>query len=154
MECRGNVDTNTAAGAPASATTLVRLGRGPFPRPLKLHRRASACGVVADQLDLWVLVQVGVRLKLSCHEVVQVSRTRGEDKRQAVDGGVDEPRGRNGRGAVHIVYAGHGQMLAKDEGEFERELFVVREADQESGRAVAGRRFGVLQPVFSMASHG
>jgi hypothetical protein len=45
-------------------------------------------------------------------------------------------------------------MLSEDEGKVERELFVVREADEEGGWAVAvRRRLGVLQMVFSMASH-
>jgi hypothetical protein len=81
--------TNTAAGAPTSTPTLAGLGRSPFPRPLKLHRRASACGVVSNQLNLGVLVEIGVGLKLPCHQVVQVLRTRGKDEGQAVYDGID-----------------------------------------------------------------
>jgi hypothetical protein len=71
-------------------------------------------------------VKIGVGVELPCHQIVQVLGVRGEDKGQAIDDRVDQAGWRYGRIVVDIVYAGHCEMLAEDEGKIERELFVVR----------------------------
>jgi len=84
--------SHAAACAPAPTTTLWRLGRRPFPRPMRLHRRASSCGVVSHELDIRVFMEIRVGVKLFRHETVQVFRARGEDEGQAIDDCVDNSR--------------------------------------------------------------
>lgn len=105
-------------------------------------------GVVANQLDLGVLVEVGVGVELARDEIVEVALARGKDKRQAMDVGVDEARGgavgRRGR----RVGGGDGEVLAQDKGEVEEQLVVAGQAQQEGGRAIGmGQRVGVLDEV-------
>jgi hypothetical protein len=66
-------------------------------------------------------------MKLSRHQIIQVFRTRGEDKGQAVDDGIDQACRTNSR-VVVVVASGHGQVLSKYEGEVEGKLFVIRQA--------------------------
>jgi hypothetical protein len=139
--------TDAAACAPTASATFVGLGGRPFPGPLKLHRGTAAGGVVAYQLDLGVLVEVGIGVELAGDEVVKLSGAVGKDKSQAVDAGVDQAgRDTAGGGGVWVVYARHSQVLAEYECEVECEVLVVGQAYEEGGRGIGGR-LGVLGGV-------
>jgi hypothetical protein len=105
-------------------------------------------GVVADKLDLGILVEVGVGVELARDEVVEVARARGKDKRQAVDVGVDETRGGTMGRRGRRVGGWDGEVLAQDKGEVEEQLVVGGQAQQEGRRAVGvGQGLGVLDKV-------
>lgn len=105
-------------------------------------------GVVADQLDLGILVEVGIGVELARDEVVEVALARGKDKRQAVDVGVDEARGGAVGSRRRRIGGRDGEVLAQDKGEVEEQLVVAGQAQQEGGRAVGvGQRVGVLDKV-------
>lgn len=62
-----------AAGAPSSTSALVCPGGRKLPRPLELDRGVAARSIVADELDLWVLVQIGVGMEFARDQIVKLS---------------------------------------------------------------------------------
>ena len=73
----------TAGIAPTTAMVFGLLWRLPLPRPLKLHRRHATSVVVANEFNVWILVQVWVGMKLACDELVNLFCTRTKDVGQA-----------------------------------------------------------------------
>lgn len=62
----------TATVAPAAALVFYRLGRFPFPGPIELNRRTAFSRVIAHELNVGIILQVGICMELSCDQVVQL----------------------------------------------------------------------------------
>ena len=62
----------TATVAPAAALVFYRLGRFPFPGPIELNRRAAFGRVIPHELNVGIILQVGICMELSCDQVVQL----------------------------------------------------------------------------------
>jgi len=126
-----------ATRAPAATSILGRLRRPPLPSPAELYTWATAGRIVAYELDVWVLVKVGVGMELSDHQVLHLFRARRINVRQAGDLGVD--RGGRYRRAVrggiadwtllsHYECKGEVQFVAIAEANEEGWLKAVRDA--------------------------
>ena len=101
-----------ASIAPSQASPVVRtLGWSPPPFVVKLHCVRPIGGVVSDQVDVGVPVEIGVGMKLSRDEVVYFTSVGGGDEGQAVDGRVGRTRA--------------GGLLAPADGDCKDEMKVV-----------------------------
>jgi len=65
-----NFGTHTAGIPPASALVLCVLGWFPPPSPVKGDRGAPFGGIVADQLDIGVLVEIWVGVELASDKIL------------------------------------------------------------------------------------
>lgn len=61
--------TYTASVSPAAGPVFYGLGGLPFPCPFKTDRRVAAGGVVSDEGDVVILVEIWVSKKLARYEV-------------------------------------------------------------------------------------
>lgn len=110
----------TADVAPASTFVLGQLWRPPFPGPVQLYRRTASGCDVSNELDVGVFVKVGVCMKLSGHEIIQVLAARCKCKGEAVDKGVDR-----------ATCVGNTTLaLSNYEGEMKEELVIVVQAEE------------------------
>lgn len=72
--------------AKVTGTPILALWWSPAPFIVELHRIRAVGGIVADEIDVRVLVQVRVGVELSGDEVLNLARTRSSDKGESVDG--------------------------------------------------------------------
>lgn len=138
---RDRAQTYAAGVPPAAASILQNARRPPLPGPLKLNGLVAHCRIIAHQFNIWVFVQVGVRVEFSGHQVFQLFAAAREQEGEAIDDGVHGRKRADGDGGIARGLESLG--LAEDKGEVEGELIVVQQADQEAGRP-SGRGFGVL----------
>jgi len=78
----------TAGISPAqvTGTPLLALWRSPAPFIVELHHIRAVSRVVADEIDIRVLVQVRVGVELSGDEVLDLAGTGSSDKGKSVNG--------------------------------------------------------------------
>lgn len=129
----------TTTVAPTAASVLHRFGRLPFPRPVELHGRTAFRRVVAHQLHVRVVLQIGVRMELARDQVIQLFRIGRMRKRQPREHRVCHL----GQRCRHSVDRRRWHVpclrLSHDKGELERQVIVVGQAQQER-RDCGGRR--------------
>jgi hypothetical protein len=78
----------TAAVPPATSLVLHSLGRLPSPAPFERHRGGTFGGVISDELDVGIILQVGVRVELPCDQIIQFFRVGRVGKREPHEIGV------------------------------------------------------------------
>lgn len=80
--------TNTTRVSPTSAPIFRILGRLPLPRPLKGNGRTAIGGVVANEGDICVLVEVRIGVEFPGHESFHLSGRGGMDIGERIDAGI------------------------------------------------------------------
>lgn len=83
-EVRESVETISAlvivqeatAVPPTTALIFCGLGWFPFPGPIELNGRASTRCIIPYKLHIGIILQVGVRMKFSGYQIVELLRVR------------------------------------------------------------------------------
>lgn len=83
-EVRESVETISAlvivqeatAVPPTTALIFCGLGWFPFPGPIELNGRASTRCIIPYKLHIGIILQVGIRVKFSGYQIVELLRVR------------------------------------------------------------------------------
>lgn len=117
-----------AADVPPAATSVLARARGlPFPGPIVSLGGLAAGGIIANKLDVGILVKIGVCMKLARDEILQVSARRGIDVGEAI--------------YMCVVVGGAAFLPAEGESEVKDEFIVVAHLEEEARRR---QRLGIL----------
>lgn len=140
------VATHAARVPPSTTSILHVLRRLPLPRPVKGDGGTATSGEVAHELDVGILVQIGVGMEFAGDKVLYFARRRGVDICEAGDLGLD--------GWVYLgnTIRGLGDArlgLADDKGERKDELLVATQFKDKVGRAARDGGLEILQEPMS-----
>ena len=115
-----------AAAVPPAASFVFRgLWGLPSPAPFERHGGRAFGRVISDELNVGIILQVWVRMELSCDQVIQFFRVRRVRKRETGQVGVSKLRERTRHAIYGRARGVAGLGLANNKCKVEDEFIII-----------------------------